>query len=357
MLNYIIPQEKSNYEDKDPMFDEAVKLIQELGKASSSLLQRRLMLGYARAARLLDQLEENGIIGPANGAKPREILIPHNVDGEMVIPKKQPEVVKEEIEEELVSWKKTKYADGKSDSFEVEIGLDKDNKKISLDLSKYQNLLVVGNKFTGVVDFLNNVLATLLAKYSPDELRIIAMDGIRNDLIIPNKIPHSLIPTIVEPEKGISALKWAVCEVERRLKTFGELGEQDIKEWNKNTGFTGMPNIVIVINSLEQFLLFSPAEIEDNICRLMLIGKKAGVFFVIGVDPIFLRKYKTILSNNAAKLVFKTVDKSTAKSFGTSEAVDLDSPNKAVLNVLFEENKEIEIENIEPKKIYEKIFE
>lgn len=354
-LTYNIPTPKPI--DMDSMYDEAVKLVQETGKASSSLIQRKLKLGYARSACLLDQMEQNGIVGPANGIKPREILIPHNVDGEIVVPKKQPEVVEEEIQEELVSWKKTKYSDNKSEFFEIEIGLNKNNEKVNLDLDKYQNLLVVGNKFTGVVDFLNNVLATSMAKYSPDELKIIAMDGIRNDLIIPNKIPHSLVPTIVDLEKGISALKWAVCEVEKRLKTFAELGEQDIKEWNKNSGFAGMPNIVIVINSLEQFLLFSPGEIEDNICRLMLTGKKAGVFFVIGIDPIVLRKYKTILSNNAAKLVFKTVDKSTAKSFGTSEAVDLDSPNKAILNVLFEENKIIDIEKIEPKKIYEEIFE
>jgi DNA segregation ATPase FtsK/SpoIIIE-like protein len=354
MLTYNIPTPKPI--DTDSMYDDAVKLVQETGKASSSLIQRKLKLGYARSAYLLDQMEQNGIVGPANGAKPREILIPHNVEGEMVIPKKRPEIVEEEIPEELASWKKTKYANDKSDSFEVEVGLDKDNKKVILNLSKYQNLLVVGNKFTGVVDFLNNVLATSMAKYSPDELKIIAMDGIRNDLIVPNKIPHLLVPTIVDLEKGISALKWAVCEVERRLKTFAELGEQDIKEWNHNTGFTGMPNIMIVINSLDQFLLFSPGEIEDNICRLILTGKKAGVFFVIGSDPMILRRYKTILSNNAAKLVFKTVDKNTAKSFGTPEAVDLDSPDKAILNVLFEENKIVDIEKIEPKKIYEEIF-
>jgi len=354
-LTYNIPIKKPM--DMDSMYDEAVKLVQETGKASSSLIQRRLKLGYARSAYLLDQMEQNGIVGPANGAKPREILIAHNVDGEMVIPKKQPEIIEEEATEELVKWKKTKYSDNKSESFEIEIGLDKNNEKVILDLTKYQNLLVVGNKFTGVVDFLNNVLATSLAKYSPDELRIIAMDGVRNDLIIPNKIPHALVPTIVEPEKGISALKWAMDEVERRLKTFAEVGEQDIKEWNFNTGFQGMPNILIVINSLDQFLLFSPAEIEDNLYRLMTIGKKAGVLFVLGIDPMILKKYKTILSNNAAKLVFKTVDKNTGKSFGIPEAVGLDSPDKAILNVVFEENKIIEIEKINYKKIYEEIFE
>ncbi len=57
------------------MFDDAKSAILEAGKASASFLQRRLKVGYARAARLLDELEEAGIIGPGEGAKPREILV------------------------------------------------------------------------------------------------------------------------------------------------------------------------------------------------------------------------------------------------------------------------------------------
>lgn len=62
-------------DDQDPLFPEAKKLIIEDGKASASYLQRRLRVGYARAARILDELEEAGVIGPANGSKPREVLI------------------------------------------------------------------------------------------------------------------------------------------------------------------------------------------------------------------------------------------------------------------------------------------
>ena len=60
---------------EDPLFDEARKLVIEARKASASLLQRRLRVGYARAARLIDMLEEKGVVGPGEGAKPREILI------------------------------------------------------------------------------------------------------------------------------------------------------------------------------------------------------------------------------------------------------------------------------------------
>lgn len=61
--------------DRDELYDEAVKVVAQAGKASASLLQRRLKVGYARAARLLDIMEEKGIIGPGDGAKPREVFI------------------------------------------------------------------------------------------------------------------------------------------------------------------------------------------------------------------------------------------------------------------------------------------
>jgi S-DNA-T family DNA segregation ATPase FtsK/SpoIIIE len=60
--------------DNDPMFDDAVRLVFEFGKASTSLLQRRLRIGYGRAAHLIDLMEKDGLVGPADGSKPREIL-------------------------------------------------------------------------------------------------------------------------------------------------------------------------------------------------------------------------------------------------------------------------------------------
>lgn len=64
-------------DDRDPLFEEARALVIESGKASASLLQRRMKVGYARAARLLDEMEEAGIVGPADGAKPREVFTEH----------------------------------------------------------------------------------------------------------------------------------------------------------------------------------------------------------------------------------------------------------------------------------------
>ncbi|MSU75177.1 MAG: DNA translocase FtsK [Candidatus Magasanikbacteria bacterium] len=73
-------------DDHDPLFDEAKRVVIESGKASASLLQRRMKVGYARAARLLDELEESGIVGPADGAKPRELFTEHLRPSEEEIP-------------------------------------------------------------------------------------------------------------------------------------------------------------------------------------------------------------------------------------------------------------------------------
>jgi S-DNA-T family DNA segregation ATPase FtsK/SpoIIIE len=60
--------------DQDPMYEEALRVVLEMGKASTSTLQRRLRLGYGRAARILDMMYKDGIIGPPDGSKPREVL-------------------------------------------------------------------------------------------------------------------------------------------------------------------------------------------------------------------------------------------------------------------------------------------
>ena len=64
----------SEGDNNDPMYDDAVRLVFEFGKASTSLLQRRLRIGYGRAAHLIDMMYNDGLVGPADGSKPREIL-------------------------------------------------------------------------------------------------------------------------------------------------------------------------------------------------------------------------------------------------------------------------------------------
>ncbi len=339
MLTYNLPQEKINTEDRDPLFDIAVKLIQETGKASTTFLQRKLTVGYARSAKILDEIEIAGLIGPSNGAKPRNILMTHNSSDEWETTNKTPEPVEEK--EPPINWNKTKYTEDKSNDFEINLGVDENNKKVNLNLDKYGNLIVIGSQFTSVVDLLNNILVESMAKYSPEELRVIAVDGARSDLIVPRQASHLLTPLIVEAEKSISALKWAVAEVERRMK---------------DISFNGFPKILILINSFNQLLMFSPSEIEDNLYRLISMGKKYGIYLVIGTDYLNTKITKEIIANNPAKLVFKPTDQKVARDTRIPESADLTSPDEAILETMFEGKEKITIQKLNPKEIYEEVF-
>lgn len=340
MLTYKPSQDSTT--ERDVMFDDAVKLIQETGMASASLIQRRLKLGYARSARLLDELEQSGVIGEVNGAKPREVLIPHkNKEGQTIIPKRDSESVKVEFEETLASWKKTRYADNVSKNFEIKLGVDENKKEVNLNLDKYGNLLIIGSQFTGAVDLLNGILATTLSRYSPEELRLIVIDGIRGDIILPNQASHLLTPAIVDPERSITALKWSVAEIERRSKAESQ------KDFSK---------VLILINSFNQISYFSPAETEDNLYQVVIKGRKYGFYLIIGTDYLNPRISKELVANIPVKLVFKPADKKVAHDTGIPESANLTSPNEAILQTMFEGKTKLTINKIKAKEIYKEIF-
>ena len=74
-------------DDDDPLMDEAISIVVGTGQASTSMLQRKLKLGYSRASRLIDQMEERGIVGPFEGSKPRQVLISKQEWQEMMVRK------------------------------------------------------------------------------------------------------------------------------------------------------------------------------------------------------------------------------------------------------------------------------
>lgn len=110
-------------EDTDPLFEDAIEVILAAGKASTSLLQRRLKVGYSRAARIMDMLEERGVIGPQQGSKPREVLIESldDLDGGG-----EEEAYKEDVDEDAEEYEEGEEGDEEEEyeEFEEEGGED-----------------------------------------------------------------------------------------------------------------------------------------------------------------------------------------------------------------------------------------
>ena len=166
----------------------------------------------------------------------------------------------------------------------VPLGLDVGGNPKVADIAKMPHVLIAGQTGSGKSVCVNSWIATLLFRASPEELRLIMVDPKRVELTPYNGIPHLLTPVIVEPERVVSALKWAVSEMERRYKVFTEVGAKNIETYNNLAGFQSMPFIVIIIDELAEIMLFSPSEVEDNICRIAQMARAVGIHLVLATQ-------------------------------------------------------------------------
>ena len=166
----------------------------------------------------------------------------------------------------------------------VPLGLDVAGQPKVADISKMPHVLIAGQTGSGKSICINSWISTILFRASPDEVRLIMVDPKRVELSGYNGIPHLLTPVIVEPEKVVSALKWAVNEMERRYKMFTEVGAKNIDGYNNLSGFQSIPYILIVIDELAEIMLFSPAEVEDNICRIAQMARATGIHLVLATQ-------------------------------------------------------------------------
>src|SRR5690606_16559620 len=93
-----------------------------------------------------------------------------------------------------------------------------------------------------------------------------------------------LTPVIVEPNKVVSALKWAVNQMEQRYKQLAEVGVKNIESYNELAGLAAMPSIVIVIDELADVMLFAPAEVEESITRIAQMARAVGIHLVLATQ-------------------------------------------------------------------------
>ncbi len=166
----------------------------------------------------------------------------------------------------------------------VPLGLDVGGNPRIADITKMPHVLIAGQTGSGKSVCVNSWICSLLFRSSPDEVKLILVDPKRVELTPYNGIPHLLTPVIVEPEKVVSALKWAVSEMERRYKVFTEIGAKNIESFNDMSGFQSMPYIVIFVDELAEIIMYSPSEVEDNICRLAQMARAVGIHLVLATQ-------------------------------------------------------------------------
>lgn len=171
------------------------------------------------------------------------------------------------------------------------------------ELNKMPHLLIAGQTGSGKSVMINTLLTSLLYHNSPSEMKLILVDPKQVEMAPYEDIPHLITPVITEPEKTISALKWAVNEMERRYKLLAEHKVRDIKTYNtmiQNSKKTitvtddegheqqhengAMPYIVIVIDELADLMMVAARDVEALIVRLAQKARAVGVHLVLATQ-------------------------------------------------------------------------
>jgi len=183
------------------------------------------------------------------------------------------------------------------------IGKDISGEAVVGELNKMPHLLIAGQTGSGKSVMINTLLTSLLYRNSPSDMKLILVDPKQVEMAPYEDIPHLLTPVITEPEKTISALKWAVNEMERRYKLLAEEKIRDIKSYNQKIQSGGkkisvedadgneqrvddgaMPYIVIVIDELADLMMVAARDVEALIVRLAQKARAVGIHLVLATQ-------------------------------------------------------------------------
>jgi S-DNA-T family DNA segregation ATPase FtsK/SpoIIIE len=224
---------------------------------------------------------------------------------------------------ESEEWRNTKAR--------VPIALGKDvyGHPIIADLAEMPHLLIAGSTGSGKSVCINSIIASLLYRFSPDQLRFVMIDPKVVELQQYNALPHLVVPVVTDPKKVILALRWVVNEMEKRYKIFARVGVRNVKSFNDRPKNKPLPErepelplsskkekvepgaegfavevdeeiivpreedivipeklsyIVVIIDELADLMLVAPADVEMAIARITQMARAAGIHCIVATQ-------------------------------------------------------------------------
>ena len=209
------------------------------------------------------------------------------------------------------------------------LGKDVYGKTIIADLAQMPHLLVAGTTGSGKSVCINALVASMLFRFTPEELRFIMIDPKVVEMQMYNTLPHLVIPVVTDPKKVLLALRWVIDEMEKRYRTFAQVGVRNITSFNarppkktqkelddvasavssdnedsgqraKRSAETAdatitalrddeiipdkMPYIVIIIDELADLMQTAPADVESAIARITQMARAAGIHLIVATQ-------------------------------------------------------------------------
>ena len=211
----------------------------------------------------------------------------------------------------------------------IALGKDVYGHPIIADLAEMPHLLIAGSTGSGKSVCINSIIASLLYRFSPDQLRFVMIDPKVVELQQYNALPHLVVPVVTDPKKVILALRWVVNEMEKRYKIFARVGVRNIKSFNDRPKNKPLPEqelelplsakkekvepgaegfavevdeeiivpreediiipeklsyIVVIVDELADLMLVAPADVEMAIARITQMARAAGIHCIVATQ-------------------------------------------------------------------------
>ena len=224
--------------------------------------------------------EQINILAPVPGKDTVGIEIPNR--------RKQEVTLRELLESE--DWLHTDA------SIPLATGMDVLGNVIIGDLARMPHLIIAGNTGSGKSVCINSFIASILYRFTPDQLRFVMIDPKMVEMQIYNTLPQLIIPVVTDPKKALLALRWVTDEMEKRHKIFAKAGVRNIARFNARTNSLRhgddetpapvgtMSYIVVIINELSDLMQTVPSEVEDAIGRITQMGHVVGIHMIIATQ-------------------------------------------------------------------------
>lgn len=182
----------------------------------------------------------------------------------------------------------------KAENFlEIPLGKAVNGTARAFDLSKMPHLLVAGSTGSGKSVAVNGIIASILMKARPDQVKFMMVDPKMVELSVYNDIPHLLIPVVTNPRKASKALQKVVDEMENRYELFAKVGVRNIagfnakvEEFNSQSEYKKipLPFIVVIVDELADLMMVASKEVEDAIIRLGQKARAAGIHMILATQ-------------------------------------------------------------------------